>query len=777
VFEVEGVSQQDAEKEYAEGELPPYPTLIDPTTGKPGPVRHRLEVITDDSGQAAVDIQLGTQNGDWRIEASAFRGEKKKPIKEHFRVASGVQKLTDNLEAGVGKTVELKLRLVERDENGDLAPLDKRVVLFRLVSEPRGQSERAELDNRKADTDSDGIRKGLDLTLGDRSGTYRVLAEIEPGSDADGDDAPIRGVVFTVKAIDWMRLALAFCSGALLFLVGVRVLANGFLIVLSPRIPLVTGPLATNRLLGYFGGVLSGAAFQSASTVSSYLTSFTNGGLLTARGALGLLLGASLGASLLPQALALDLDFLVAPLLGLGLLFLLFRRSSGLSHWAGVCLGAGLVIASWTILGDAMDLLALSDRFREEVLPTQADLATGYGAMLQSFGIYLLVAIVLGFLLRTSNLIVILSILLAEHGVILPVIAVPLIIGSNLGSGINSLLRASFKIREARRVGLLALIVNAVGAFVFVVLSLIPLDGSPLALWVVELATPGPLFHPLPENLDHHLAMLHTLLNLTGGLLVLVASPWILAWTEKLLPVSKSTEDVKPFRLDENLISVPSLALRQTTEEVVYITQLCQKSVAEAFDAFRYGNLDLAEQVVRRGEVIQTIHIETSRYLVLVSENQVSIRDASTIEALQCAVGMLSRIGEDAEMLREMTGRRVEDKIEGIDEIDRDLSDVYDLIMAQFDNVVNLLHRREGRGEDSAARTIERLAKFRSRFETQWRQRVEHAASAPATEAGEHSRVHVQAAVYQDTFNLLFQIAGHLAHIAERIRILAPQRL
>ncbi len=768
VFEVEGIPEADRVAATTDDILPPFPTLIDDQPGRPPSERYRLEVTTDDSGLASVRIRLGTANGDWRIQASVRSESRRKSLKEHFRVVSGVEKLTDRIETGVGKDVDLEMRLVKLDPDGKLVPLEDRLVFFRVVGQPSGDGEKASLKNRKDVTGKDGVRRDTDLTLGDDPGIYQVLAEVEPKQG----EKPIRGILFTIKAIDWLTLSLEVLAGAVLFLVGVRVLATGFLIVLSPHVRLVTGRLSTNPLLGYVGGLLAGAAFQSASTVSSHLVSFANGGLLNARGALALLLGASLGATILPQALSLDLDFLVAPLLSAGLLFLILPRGSATSHWAGVFLGAGLVLASWSTLGAALDLLALSDRFKSEILPAQVTFLGGYGSMLLSFFEYLLIGLLFGLVLRTSNLMVIVCILLAVRGVILPLTTIPLIVGANLGSGLNTVARATVKAREARRVGTLFFLLNAGGAMVFTLLSLIPLRESSVLLWILEWATPGPLFHPLAENLEYHVAMAHTLFNLVGGLTVFAVSRWYWRRSDRTPSTRSGSDDLKPHRLDHNLIPVPSLALRQAVEETVYLKKLCQKNVAEAFDSFRYGNRDLAEQVVRRGEIIADVHSETSVYLVLVGENQLSRGDASELESLQTALGGFSRLAECAETLRELTARRVEEQIDGIDEIDRDLGEVYDLIMAQFDNIETLLRRGGGRDEDSAMKTVERLAKFRSRFEIQWRQRVEQAGSAPTDGAA----VHLQATVYQSAFDVLFQAASHLAHIAERMRILAPRR-
>ena len=56
-------------------------------------------------------------------------------------------------------------------------------------------------------------------------------------------------------------------------------------------------------------------------------------------------------------------------------------------------------------------------------------------------------------------------------------------------------------------------------------------------------------------------------------------------------------------------------------------------------------------------------------------------------------------------------------------------------------------------------------------MEAQWRQRIEQG------EAGVNPlSIHLQTVVYQEAFGILFRVGGHLAHVAERMRILRPER-
>jgi phosphate:Na+ symporter len=292
------------------------------------------------------------------------------------------------------------------------------------------------------------------------------------------------------------------------------------------------------------------------------------------------------------------------------------------------------------------------------------------------------------------------------------------------------------KRREAKRLAFANFAVQAIGCFAAVMMSLIPVQGETLFAQLVRLLTPGGFFPGVRSSSGQHLAVAHTVYNLLAGAVFLVYPRALFIIVDRFLPVSPAREELKPFHLDRNLLTVPSLALRQVAAEVTYLTEICRKSIAESFDSFRYNDLDLSEQVVRREETISEIHRELSKYLVEVCESQLSRRDASRLEILHAAASSLVRIGELGERLRDVSARKIEEKVPPDPEVDRDMNEAYDLVMAQFTNILSLLKQRDTRTEENAVKMVERLAKFSSKIESQSRQRIEQ--SQGEEQSGDH---------------------------------------
>jgi phosphate:Na+ symporter len=450
---------------------------------------------------------------------------------------------------------------------------------------------------------------------------------------------------------------------------------------------------------------------------------------------------------------------------------LLVPRRAGLAPWGWIFLGAGLGLVGWVLLEDAVDLASLSRKLKTDVLFGDVDYSLSFTIYASRFVAYSAVGAMAAFLLRTSNLVVVVAILLASRGIFDAGTAVPLVLGANVGSAGMVFVLSLRKRREARRLALANLVTHFLGSVCVLALSLVSARGHSLFVWLIEWIVPGRLHSPIPSNIEAHLAATHTVYNFLAGVPFLIHPGALLRIVDHILPPKPVAQDVKPYLLDRNLIAVPALALRQATEEVIYLTEVCQKTIAESFDSFRYNDLDLSEQVVRREEVIAEMHRSVSQYLVEVCENQLSRRDASHLEILQTAASSLLRIGELAERLRDVTARKIEERVASNAEVDRDMNEVYDLAMAQFGNILSLLRQRDAKTEENAVKMIERLAKYSSRIESPWRQRL-----ADPGQPQDPAAVHDQVVVYQEAFQILFSVSGHLAHIAHTMRLLAPDR-
>ncbi|MGH9360469.1 MAG: hypothetical protein ACRD2T_01025, partial [Thermoanaerobaculia bacterium] len=353
-------------RDAEEGE--PAPTIEETKPpARPGEAKVLAKVLSDDLGLAMVHVRLPATIGSWRIRAGV-RDQFAEEKTVAFQVVSGLKVIRSGVENSVGRRVEVALKVfgpAKPTKDGLKAePLDRFPVQFQVPPE----SDARLGGDRLADqirTTSEGIVPA-NLTLGLRSSAYYVLAQPR-GDPEETDHWKLPAVLLTGIAIDWTRAAASLLGGLLLILLGLWLLGHGLLNLLGPALALPVTALARGRLRGLGGGFLAGAMFQSSASVTSRLVSFANGGLLAASGAAAMLLGANLGRTVLPQALAFPISPVAVPLLALGILGLFLPRRLGLYAWGWVLLGAGLaVLGSWLLEG-AADIYRLSPSLRESL--------------------------------------------------------------------------------------------------------------------------------------------------------------------------------------------------------------------------------------------------------------------------------------------------------------------------------------------------------------------------------------------------------------------------
>ncbi|MGQ9589909.1 MAG: Na/Pi cotransporter family protein, partial [Planctomycetota bacterium] len=709
-------------------------------------------------------VRLGSRNGRWNVEARIARREKEKA---RFTTIAGAVLEPGPFEGVVGSQVPIRLRLLRMPDPAapeKLEPIPDRQILFSLVASPEHRIGAAEVRDKRNVTDAEGLRS-TEIRLGSQAGVYSVLAEI----DAAGDEDPLPAIVVNVTALDWVTTALRFAGSILLFVVGVRLVGSGFLLLAAGPLRFPGRSPSAHPVRAYLSGILAGATFQSASIVILHVISFCNGGLLDARGAIGILLGASLGGTLLPQLLSQGIDALSVPFLAVGVGFFLARRRLRLAPWGWAFLGAGLILSSWGLLDEAASQASSSRGLLAGLGAIQVDPSAGLRVFLPRFFSYFLAATAVSFVLRTSNLLVVAAMALVARGLLAFESAVPIVLGANLGASAMISVLSARKRREARRAAVSHLLVQIAGCAAFFAASLPLVSGSSPLVWIVEQLVPGRALSLLPENPAQHVATVHTIYNLLLGLVFAAVPGSLLGQADRLLGSEPSADDAKPVRLDPNLVAVPALAIRQATEESIVLTEIARRTIAEAFDAFRYGDLDLAEQVSRREEVVASMHRELTRYLVEVAGNPLSERDAEQIEVLQTAAGAVAGLAALGDRLRDLAARKIEERLGAIEEVDRDLGEVYDLVMAQFENAIALIRARDPRIEEAATKAFERLAKLSSRVAAAWRHRIERSGGANPLE------LHLQVTIYQEAFEVLFRIASGLAQLAERTRILRTE--
>ena len=382
-----------------------------------------------------------------------------------------------------------------------------------------------------------------------------------------------------------IELFAGVAGGLGLFIVGMWLLTENLKALATRRLRMAAGRWTENRYTALVWGALAGAVTQSMSAMTFIVVSILRSGMITTRGALALILGGSLGVSVLVVIVTFDIKVVSLFVLGVAGAVVVSERMSRFRTVGASFLGGAMLITGLVLLKDAAAPLAEQPWFRHMLEGTGDSLALAF-----------LVAGLLTFIVQSSSAVTVFGISLATVGLLSVDQAIMVIYGSLIGSGaILYVLSASLGGRS-RQVAM-----YLVGYNVLICVVLVP-----LLYWEVHFGTPliKAAALTLELDLDQQLAAVYVLLCVVPLPVMLAALERSVSVLEHFWPTSQADELVRlQFIHDHASVDVETSLLLVDLEQ-----RRVTRDLSRYFDA------------VRRSERVRPLRDATVKLLCEVTE-------------------------------------------------------------------------------------------------------------------------------------------------------------
>lgn len=370
-----------------------------------------------------------------------------------------------------------------------------------------------------------------------------------------------------------MLTLLDLLSAVALLIWGTHIVRTGILRVYGSQLRRVLSQNMSRRPLAFIAGILVTALVQSSNATAMLVTSFVGQGLMALTPALAIMLGADVGTALMARVLTLDLSWLSPLLIFLGVIFFLSRKQTRAGQLGRVGIGLGLIILALQLIVAAASPITQAAGVKVLFASLTGDL------MLDA-----LVGAMFALISYSSLAAVLLTATLAGAEIISLPVAIGLVIGANIGSGLLAFLSTSMQNVAGRQVALGSLLYKLIG-----LLLIIPVL-DPLVKWMDTLN-----FSAQSLVISFHLTY-----NTLRCLLMLPSvSPMarVCAW---LLPERPETNGVaKPRHLDATALATPSLALANAVRETLRLGDLVE-SMLDAMQGVLRGTQTAVTLEMRR---------------------------------------------------------------------------------------------------------------------------------------------------------------------------------
>ncbi len=706
--------------------------------------------VTDAGGAASVRVTAGREVGDQYLKIIP-EGEEDGSVTVRF--ISGIQIFgADQEQAAGGVTSKpLTVRVVGRDG----VPAAGVPVFFRIGAMPGGVASKAEIQRADEKTDASGEARCY-VRLGDKSGEYRVDVEV-----AD----PERGFFVRAKsvrliAINASSVAIIVLGGLAIFVFGMKLMGDGLQKVAGENMRRILQLFARNRIVAVLAGTLVTAVIQSSSATTVMVIGFINAGLLSLSQSIGIIFGANIGTTVTAQIISFDLSGVAMPAITLGFIITLFRKETT-KGWGETILGFGLLFFGMETMSGELKMLGAFPSFVKvfqafDCTPERCAYMP-IGATLGAIGI----GIAGTALIQSSSAAMGIVLALAGGGLINFYTAVPLLLGTNIGTTVTAFLAALAANRVAKQAALAHFLFNIIGTAIMVALFYVPYgsDRVPVFLYFINAVTPGDVFAAAPQGVERHIAMAHTFFNIAVTLFLLPFIGWFSHLCEMLIPI-REKEMVKFQMLEPHLLATPSMALEQSIFAIRRMVKKSWKMVDQAVNEyFMEGRIDddgvkaLAEAEQR----IDRMQEEVTAYLVQITRRKLSAPQSSLVPLLMHCTNDAERIADHTENILQLTSRLIKLEKPISDQAKNDVRKIWTLLDEEAKNVIAALGSSDPHEIELALRSEQKINKLTDKYESAHIERLREGSCNLAISV-----------IFIEMLGELEKLGDHLSNIAER---------
>ena len=525
-------------------------------------------------------------------------------------------------------------------------------------------------------------------------------------------------------------LAAQLAAAVALLLWSTRLIRTGVERAFMPELKSGLKRLSGNSISAAAGGSFAAMAMQSATAVALISAGFAVSGMLAAKTALALVLGAELGSALMTRVLILPVDAVLPFVLLIGVTAFFKANTRKTKQVGRIIIGLALVFMSLGMIREATAPIGENEIIQSIAAYFRDDLVSAY-----------VLGAVITWAMHSSLAAVLTFATFAATGLISAPVAAALVIGANLGGAAIPFALLWHAERPARLVVLGNLVARGCMTVVFLII---------LTSGTVNLALLG-------GGVAHQVVTLHIFLN---GTLLLVALPMvgmIIRLANSTLPRHVSKETPSLSALDPNALDHPPLALACAQRELLRMSETVQSILMSVMHLFRNWDAEQARMIERREDEIDRMHFETKIYVSRLRENNIDPdQDKKTLEIVAMANNLEEAADRIAINLVGLAKKMSDEAITFSDEGLADIADFHDQIVTNGQLALSVLTT----GDAEAARQLV-AEKDRIRIEEQkLQERHLKRLQRGATASIETTNIH------QETLRLLKQINAALTYVA-----------
>lgn len=492
-----------------------------------------------------------------------------------------------------------------------------------------------------------------------------------------------------MSVYDWINLI----GGIGLFLYGMSVLGAAIESFAGAKLEKTLEKLASTRVRGMLLGAGVTAVIQSSAATSIMAIGFINAGIMNMEQGVSVMLGSNIGTTITGQILRLSdltgsgvLTMLnpstIAPLfIAIGAFIRLMTKKEKQRNVASILIGFGMIFVGMSMIEEASAPLSQSQSVH---------------ALLEYLNnplIALLLGAVVTSILQSASASVGILQAMSVTGQISMGMAIPIVIGMNIGKFVPIVLSSLGTNRKARRAVLVNVMVMCSGALVFLI-ALLVMRMTPSPWLLGEVAGRG------------NIANFNTVFNLSTTFLLFPAVTLLVTLAKRLIPgEEESRADRELARLDDTFLATPAIAIEQCFQVIVAMGEAAVENIEWAtallnkYQEATLSHLNGNEQFLDKSEAM------LGEYMMKVNSHHLDEEQTQRMTLIMHALGDFERVGDYCVNIAEVAQYNSENKIEFSEVCKYELRYLMDAVHAITDLTLEALRKES----EDVSRRVEPL--------------------------------------------------------------------
>ena len=492
--------------------------------------------------------------------------------------------------------------------------------------------------------------------------------------------------VFTHESVD-VFMVLNLLLGLALFLFGMDVMGDALKKSAGNKLKIILGKLTSNKFKGILLGLGVTAIIQSSSATTVMVVGFVNSATMSLSQAVGVILGANVGTAVTAWLTAMTgmevagadgamnvlqyfkPDFWMPILAIIGIVFCMLAKKNRYKQVGFILLGFGVLMTGMNIMSDAVAV------FKE--IPEFGNLLV----MFENPFLGILAGTVLTAIVQSSSASVGILQALTASGAISYGIAIPIVMGQNIGTCVTAMLSSMGSSKNGKRAALVHLYFNIIS--VVVVLS---------GYYILD-AIIGFGLNSVTANM-WDIAIIHTVFKIIAVILMFPFTKLL----EKLAFVSvpeksKKKKDEDGIVLDERLFITPAVAVEQAEVAARKMAVVSCEALDRALMLLSNYDSKSADLVRKYEDDVDKMEDKIGSYLVKLAAKNSSGEGSREITKLLHLIGDFERISDHAvnivESAEEMRDKQIQFSPAAQKEINTMISAVREVLWNAREGFVN----------------------------------------------------------------------------------------